>query len=139
IAGPHEGVDGHQCCDLARPGEVDGLGQLLAREVQPREITGIGLVAEPAIDGVRADFDGVAERRWRAGRTDEFHYALPRSSRRSRSNSQPRRTGTASGPARAPTAVGRSRSESSSALRSARVASVSPEMSSWRAKNRASP
>src|SRR5262249_589428 len=145
--------DEHLCAAPMRVG--DAVAHLAAVEVQAGEIARIGLVAEAAIDRVRAGIDRGAQPGRRAGRTDELEWRLGHgtdpivparvgggaSSRRrspSRIASAPRLTGAVSG-AGTPAGVAGAISASRSALRSASTADVSPSMTRSREKNSASP
>src|SRR5450759_4023539 len=145
-----KGVDREQHLGVAGVRIGDRLLDFGNREIQSGKIARIGLVLQAAIDGVGAGIDGGAQRRRRPRRADQFralvvllmevlrfaHRYLPRTERTTDSASP---AGPDNGPKLATTLSSALPSKSSSALRSATTASVSPLTCRSREKNSASP
>src|SRR5450631_104847 len=150
LAGRRKGIDREQQLGLAGVRIGERLLDLGNREIQSGKIACIGLVLQAAIDGVGTGIDGGAQRRRRSGRADQFralvillmealrvaHRYLPRIERTA-DKATP--AGPDKGPKLATTLSSAEPSKSSSALRSATTASVSPLTCRSREKNSASP
>src|SRR4051812_15127419 len=72
VTGARESVDRGQDLAPVAVGVGDTLGHFLGIEIQPGIIAGIGAIAEAAIDRIGAGIDGRAQRRRRAGGTNQF-------------------------------------------------------------------